>query len=101
LFSDHVKSDKTEYLEEKGIKWSWDRNSRDGVWLEILHEDRIVMQIEESITLDQMLELFKMYQDNPKTEVFDIDGPDFWLAVKDEDNVASFIEANPKLFNNT
>ena len=49
-----------EYFEKNNWEFTWDFNSRDAIyWYEILHNDKLVLQIETNVKLETLKEFLK------------------------------------------
>lgn len=90
----------SKFCKENGIENTWDFNRVDGTWYEILVDGTMVLQIQNTTTVDQFKTLITMLNDNFRMRAkYDIPGDDFWFAVSSKPTFDKFIKKHGEIFN--
>lgn len=90
------------FCKENNIEYSWDWNRKNGVWNEILFDGKILMQINQGITLNQFLNVINILSKDFYAKDFPDDGIEFEVCmIQDKEYeklFAKFIERYADVF---
>jgi hypothetical protein len=90
------------FCKENNIEYSWDWNSENGTWNEILFDGKLLMQITQGITAEQFKNVIIILSNNFYATEFPDNGMDFTVYMKQnkeyENLFAKFLERNADVF---
>ena len=90
------------FCKENNIEYSWDWNSKNGTWNEILFDGKLLMQITQGITAEQFKNVITILSNNFYATEFPDNGMDFTVCMKQnkeyENLFAKFLERNAYVF---
>ena len=91
------------FCKENNIEHSWDFNSKNGTWNEILFDGKLLMQITQGITVEQFKNVITILSKNFYSTEFPDNGIYFTVCIKQnkeyENLFAKFLERYADVFN--
>ena len=88
------------FCKKNKIDVTWDFNHNVTTWYEILVDGNLILQIENTATVDQFKTLIGMLNNNFRMRAkYDIPGDDFWFAVSSKPTFNKFIKKHGEIFN--
>jgi hypothetical protein len=87
------------YCKEHDIECSWDFSKADNTsWTDIYIDNKLVMQFQNTTTVNQFIEVVKRMKKDYNDKCIDIEGEDFWFVVERKKYFDKFLEEHNHLF---
>ena len=90
------------FCNDNNIELSWDWNSKDGVWNNILFDGKLLMQITQGISVEQFKNVIMILSNNFYVTEFPDNGNEFTVNIKQnkehEELFSKFLERHTKVF---